>query len=247
MKGLKELSFYQCESEVVDLLQEIDANLTSLSIGGVPKKKPFWIGFVSRFKKLKDLRIEGPCKGIEEIGKLTNLRELELRSVSLPNLDFLNGLNKLWSVDLKLGGIKDFSALYKLPGIKYLELWMVKGVSDVSFISKMTSLQNLHLESLANISQLPSFKKLKKLRRVRLMNLKVLKRLDQLKKAPGLQDFIFTVIDQHQPEDLLPVLQNPQVNNLYVYFSSGKKNQAIQELAKKYGKRLSHMRDFVYK
>jgi hypothetical protein len=217
-----------------------------LSIETRESKTPLPVDFIARFKQLRELHIEGPCKGIEVIASLQHLQTLVLRSVSLPDLNFLKGLKKLWSLDIKLGGIKDFTALSKLPNLKYLELWMVKGVSDISFISQMTGLQNLHLESMINTEELPSFKKLKKLRRVRLMNLKGLKRLDNLKTAPALQDFIFTVIHKHQPEDLLPVLKNPKLKSLYVYFPSDKKNIDFGQLANNYGKQVSHMSDFVF-
>jgi hypothetical protein len=245
--GLEALSFYNVDSEVVGMLKKIAPDLKSLSIESRLSKKPLNIDFVSRFKKLQDLHIEGPCKGVEEIGKLQHLQKLVLRSVSIANLDFLKDLNKLWSVDLKLGSIKDFRALSKVPNLKYLEMWMVKGVSDISFISEMKELQNLHLESLINISDFPSFKKLTKLRRIRLMNMKGLKQFHKLKSAPALQDFMFTDIHELPPEDLLPVLQNPRLKNLYVYFPSNKKNIAFKALAKKYGKQASRMGDFVYK
>ena len=164
----------------------------------------------------------------------------------MPNLDFLGNLKNLWSVDIKLGGIKDFSVLSKLPKIKYLELWQVRSLSDISFISRMKELQYLHLESLINVVDLPSFDKLYKLRRVQLMNLKGLKKFEKLKSAPNLQDFFFTMIHQQQPEDLVPVLQNPSLKNVYVYFNSEKKNKIFKALIKTYGKEIFDYPDFIY-
>jgi len=246
MNELEELSFYRFEPEILEILKIINPdNIKSLSLEG-NLSKGYNVDFISKFNNLKSLYIEGPCKGIEEIGKLLNLEELVLRSISLPNLNFIGNLNKLWSIDIKLGGIKDFTVLSKLPQIKYLELWQIKGLSDISFISKMTELQNLHLESLINVTELPSFEKLKKLRRIKLMNLKGLKHFDKLKLAPNLRDFFFTMIHQLQPEDLLPVLQNPNLKNIYVYFPSDKKNNAFEALAKTHGKQLSDWPEFKY-
>jgi hypothetical protein len=246
MNGLEELSFYRFEPKLLEILKSISPNLKSLSIESNLSKK-MDIDFIGRFSKLEYLHIEGPCKGVEEIRKLYNLQKLILRSISLPNLDFIKDLNKLWSVDIKLGGIKDFTVLYKLPRIKYLELWQIKGLSDISFISKMTNLQNLHLESLTNVTDLPSLDKLKMLKRIKLMNLKGLKQFDNLKSAPNLQDFFFTMIHhQQQPEDLIPVLQNSNLKNIYVYFPSDKKNKAFGVLAKTYGKQISDWPEFIY-
>lgn len=246
MNELEELSFYRFEPEILEILKIINPdNIKSLSIES-NLSKGYNVDFISKFNNLKSLYIEGPCKGIEEIGKLLNLEELVLRSISLPNLNFICNLNKLWSIDIKLGGIKDFTVLSKLPQVKYLELWQIKGLSDISFISKMTALQNLHLESLINVTELPSFEKLKKLKRIKLMNLKGLKHFDKLKLAPNLRDFFFTMIHQLQPEDLLPVLQNPNLKNIYVYFPSDKKNKAFEALAKTHGKQLSDWPEYKY-
>ena len=77
---------------------------------------------ISRFKDLEYVYIEGQNKGIEAISESENLEKIVLRSVSSDNIDYLKGLKKLWSVNIKLGGIKDFSALMEIAGIKYLKL-----------------------------------------------------------------------------------------------------------------------------
>jgi hypothetical protein len=246
LNKLEEISFYCCETGLLEILNKINPeNIKSLSIEG-SLSKSYSVDFISKYINLKYLYIEGPCKGVEEIGKLINLEELVLRSISLPNLNFIGNLYKLWSIDIKLGGIKDFTILSELPQIKYLELWQIKGLSDISFISKMTGLQNLHLESLINVTDLPSLEKLKKLRRIKLMNLKGLKQFDKLKSAPNLEDFFFTMIHQQQPEDLIPVLENQNLKNVYVYFPSDKKNKAFEALVKTYGKTISDLPEFNY-
>lgn len=245
LNNLEELSIVDCEAELFEILRIIKPELKALSVGKSLTKK-LNIDFISRFSKLEYLFLEEHSKNIEEIGKLENLKEIVLRSVSVPNINFLKDLNKLWSIDIKLGGIKDFSILEQLPQVKYLELWQIKGLSDLSFISKMTGLQNLLLQSLTNVNALPSFINLPKLRRLSLMNLKGLEDFNALKTAPNLQDFFYTQIYQQQPEDLIPVLQNPKLKNAYVYFESNKKNTAFKELADSFGKQFSDWQDFIY-
>ena len=246
MNELEEISFYRFEPELLEILKVINPNnIKSLSIEN-NLSKGFNVDFISKFYNLKSLHIEGPCKGIEEIGKLLDLESLVLRSISYSNLDFIGNLTKLWSIDIKLGGIRDFTILSKLPQVKYLELWQIKGLSDISFIAKMTELQNLHLESLVNVTHFPSFEKLKKLRRIKLMNLKGLNNFDELKLVPNLQDFFFTMIHQQQPEDLIPVLQNTNLKYIYVNFPSDKNNKAFEELAKAHGKQISYLPEFIY-
>lgn len=146
----------------------------------------------------------------------------------------------------KVRGIKNFSVLEYLPNIKYLELWLIKGLKDISFVSNMKRLQNIHLESLTNIEELPSLDKLGDLRRIELMNLNGLRNINALKTAPRLQDFFYTDIKKLQPIDLIPVLENPNVKNIYTYFPSDKKNKEFEVLAKKYGKTISEFPDFIF-
>ncbi len=247
MNGIEDLSFYKFEPKLLDILKTMPPNIKSLSIE-TNLSKNYNIDYIARFNNLEYLYIEGSCKGVEEIGQLNNLQKLTLRSISLPNINFLKNLRKLWSVDIKLGGIKDFSILEELPNIKYLELWLIKGLKDISFISKMMGLQNIHIESLLNIDELPSLDKLINLRRVCLMNLNGLKNLNVLKTIPSLQDFYFTQIKKLQPTDLIPVLENPTVKNFYVYFPSDKKDKEFNALAAKYGKIIvnTNFPDFIY-
>ena len=235
MSGIEDLAIERCDLYFFEILKIIPTNITKLSIGSLSSKK-LNIDFISRFEKLESLYIEGHSKGIEAIGELTNLKELTLRSVTHPSLNFLKNLNLLTSLDIKLGTIKDFSILTNMPNIKYLELWYIKGLSDISFISEMTELQSLHLESLSNITALPNFEKLLKFRRIRLMSMNNLNDFTSLKIAPKLQDFFFTIINKQIPEDLIPVLENSTLKNIYVYFPSDKKNRLFQDLVLKFGK-----------
>jgi hypothetical protein len=234
MTGIEDFAIGRCDLEFFEILKIMPPNLKKLSLGELNSKK-LNIDFISRFEKLEKLSVQGHSKGIEAVGKLENLQDLTLRSISHPSLDFIKNLHQLWSLDIKLGGIKDFSILPQMPNIKYLELWYIKGLNEISFISEMTQLQSLHLESLANITALPSFDKLPKFRRIRLMNMTNLLNFETLKTAPILNDFFFTIINKQQPEDLLPVLQNPTLKNVYVYFPSDKKNNLFKELANKEG------------
>lgn len=235
MSDIEDLSIERCDIEFFEILKIMPTNITKLSLGSLKAKK-LNIDFISRFEKLESLYVEGHSKGIEAIGRLINLKELTLRSISHPSLYFLKDLNHLTSLDIKLGTVKDFSILPKMTNIKYLELWYIKGLTDISFISEMKELQSLHLESLSNITTLPNFDTMQKFRRIRLMNMNGLSDFSSLKTAPKLQDFFFTIINKQLPEDIIPVLENPTLINMYVYFPSEKKNKLFQSLVLKCGK-----------
>jgi hypothetical protein len=174
------------------------------------------------------LYLEGQQKGIEAISNLKKLEKIVLRSISTNNVDFLINLEHLWSVDIKLGGIKDLSSLTTLPKLKYLELWQVRDLADLSFISKLGTLQNLFIQSLKQLTKLPDFSNNRKLRRIYLENLKGLNDLSTLKNAPSLKEFIYVLAENQEPENILPALENPHVEMVFCKFGSDKKNNNFE-------------------
>jgi hypothetical protein len=245
LKNLEELHVGIYHLDCFQFLDEINVNLKRLLLGSTFSKKPS-IKSLSRFKSLEFLYLDGQMNGIEAINTLKNLQKIVLRSISTKNLNFLIGLNNLWSVDIKLGGIKDFSALVQLPSLKYLELWQINKLADISYISNLSALQNLFIQSLRNVEALPSFEKNCVLRRVYLENMKGLKDLSSLKTAPVLEEFIYSMAQNQKIENLKPVLENRSVKQVAVGFGSVNKNNLFDELVAKNGKQVYHYHDFKY-
>ncbi len=229
-----------------DFLHKINPYLKHLSLYQTQSKKPR-IEALGRFEQLEYLLLEGQQKGIEAVSSLKQLKQIVLRSISTKDVDYLKNLEHLWSVDIKLGGIKDFTGLTALPSIKYLELWQVLGLADLSFISDLKTLQNLFIQSLRHLSKLPDFSNNINLRRIYFENLKGLKDLSSLKKVPNLKDFIYVLAQNQEPEDILSVLENPSVKKVFCRFGSDRKNNRFDELAKQYNKSEYVYRKFKYK
>jgi hypothetical protein len=226
LRGLS-LDIYNLDS--FDILYEVPETIESLLLGSTKSKKPNLSPLV-RLTNLKELYIEGQQKGIEVLSKLTNLEDLTLRSITTDNLDYLIPLSNLWSLDIKLGGIKDLSAIAGMKNIKYLELWQIRGLSDISVISSLLGLQNLFLQSLPNITKLPSFDYLKSLRRIVIENMKGLIDISSLETAPVLEEFIHTEASNMHPEDYISLLKNPSLKMASVGMGSNKKNEAFSKL-----------------
>jgi len=245
LNNLETLGVGIFELDNFDFLNEINPNIKKLYLHQTRSKKPR-IDAIARFVQLEDLYLEGQSKGIESINNLKKLQDVTLRSISTPNLDYLKGLKHLWSVDVKLGGIKEFGALQTLHNLKYLELWQVRELSNLAFISDLTSLQNLFIQSLPNVVELPDLDKLYKLRRICLENLKGLKKLDALRTAPSLSEFTYGMAQNQEPENLLPVLENKNVTSVFCMFGSDKKNNHFKELANNFGKSQYKYEKFLY-
>lgn len=159
-----------------------------------------------------------------------------MHSISTRNLNYLDGLERLWSVRIGLGGTKEFGVLTKLTNLKHLEINQVRAVGELSFISEVTPLQNLSIHSLRQVKELPDFSNLANLRRIYLENLTGLKDLASLELAPVLNEFIHVNAKNLAPEDLSPVLKNGNVRTVHCGFGSSRKNHAFSMLAKQYGK-----------
>jgi len=208
--------------------------IRKISLGATKSKQPR-LDLLERFQNLNVLYIEGQQKDIEVISSLTRLEDLTLRSISPAGLSFVQNLQNLWSLDIKLGGIRDISALEGLNQIKYLELWQVKGLSDINVISTMLGLQYLFLQSLRNVYSIPDLSKLTALRRIYLENMKGLKDISLLSSAPSLQEFIHVSATGMEPEDYEGLLKLSSLKKVSVGFGSTKKNCTFRALAARYG------------
>lgn len=245
IKDLEELWVDVYDLSNFDFLDRLPVTLRTLGLGETSSRRPS-IASISRFEQLTYLFLERQQKDIDSIRSLKNLEKIVLRSISTKDVGYLKGLEKLWSVDVKLGGIKDFNVLSTLPNLKYLELWMVRGLRDLSFISSITSLQNLFLQSLKQVTELPDFSRLKQLRRIHLEDLKGLVNLTTLEFAPALNEFSYTMAQNQAVENLLPVLLNPNTKAVGCWFGSDKKNRRFELLLKEYGKESYIYSEFQY-
>ena len=235
--NLEELMVGVSSLEDFEFLNAIPDGITSLSLTATKSKKPR-LDALARFHSLRKLYLEGQQQGIEVLSQLSTLEDVTLRSISTKNLDYVAGLPRLWSLDIKLGGIRDFSSIAYKQSIKYLELWQVRGLSDLSFISSLTGLQYLFLQSLRNIILIPDLSALTKLRRLHLKNMKGLADVSAILQAPALENFSHVSAQNILPEQYKGLLLMPTLERVHIGFGSQKKNDAFAELAIRHGKNL---------
>ncbi len=105
----------------LDGLRFLRDDLAELSIGWTAK--PLALAPIARFDRLTTLAIERQHGGIELIGGFSQLEDLTLRSMTLPDLSLLLPLTNLRSLDIKFGGTRDLSLLPRIGALTYLELW----------------------------------------------------------------------------------------------------------------------------
>jgi len=231
--------------EDLGFLNEVSDEIESISIGTTRSKKPD-LAPLARFSKMKRIYLEGQRKNIEVVSQLGNLEKVVLRSITVPDLEFLKPLERLWSLEIKLGGTKNLAALKGMTRLKYLELWQVLGLSDLDVISTLTGLQYLFLQSLTRVGNLPDFRELTSLRRISLETMKRLQDVSTLRHAPALIEYIHIAANNLQPGDYLPLLENENVRKVRIGFGSDKKNNAFKALLSKYGKEWAEFKPFEF-
>jgi hypothetical protein len=133
-------------------------------------------------------------------------------------------------LDIKLGGTKDLSLLPEIGQLKYLELWMIRGLTDLQAISDVTSLQFLFLQALRRVEKLPSFKKLQKLRRLHLETMKGVDDISPIAQAPALQELVVADMPQLQPEQFRCLETHPTLKAVRIGLGSKKKNETVNRI-----------------
>jgi len=199
LEKLETLSIGIYSLDNFNFLRTIPGGLRELALARTKSKRPR-LDELGRFHSLQRLYLEGQQSGIEVLSNLTTLERLTLRSISTDHLGYLERLDRIWSLEVKLGGIKDFSALEGKQSLKYLELWQIRGLRDLSFISSQSGLQYVFLQALRNVIAIPDLSRLVKLRRLSLENMKVLVDVEALSSAPTLTEFIHVSANNMRPQ-----------------------------------------------
>lgn len=232
---LEALSLGIFELHDFGVLHSVSPALHTLSIGATRSKKPR-LDALGRFKALKAVSLESQSNGIEVLGELGALEDVTLRSITTPDLRYLAPLKRLWSLDIKLGGIRSFEGIEGKAAIKYLELWQIRELADADVLQSLPGLQNVFLQSLPRIQGLPPLGTCNALRRVVFQNMKGLGNFAALEEAPALEEFALVEGNRQQPEQLVPVLRNPVIRRVSAMFGSDRKNEAFARLRATYGK-----------
>lgn len=212
----------------LDGLRHLPAELEELVIGET--KGRLDLAGLARFGELDTLFLEGQTRNLEVISGLTRLRDLTLRSITMPDLSLLLPLRGLRSLDLKLGGTRDLNLLPRVGELRYLELWLIRGLTDVSAIGGVASLRALFLQALRQVETLPDLGRATSLRRVRLETMKGLRDLSPLRTAPALRDLELIDMRHLQPEDLAVLKGMPTLEAVTPGLGSHRKNDAAAAL-----------------
>jgi internalin A len=208
----------------LDGLRHLPLDVEELAIGVTAPRHD--VSVIGRFSRLRSLWLEGHTKGIDVLSSLTELERLSLRSITLPDLSLLLPLRGLRSFELKLGGTTDLRLLPRIGQIRYLELWLIRGLDDIEAIGRMPQLRALFLQALKRVERLPDFGGAPNLRWIRLETMKGLNDLRPLATAPALEEIVLVDMPQLGVDDLRPLLGAPRLRAASLGLGSVRKNEA---------------------
>ena len=212
----------------LDGLRHLPTDLEELGIGATKVKLD--LAGLSRFPELRWLFLEGQTKHLEVVSGLTQLDDLTLRSITMPDLSLLLPLTRLRSLDIKLGGTRDLRLLPRVGELWYVELWMIRGLTDVTAVGAISSLRVLFLQALRQVETLPDLRAATSLRRIRLETMKGLRDLRPLATAPALEAVELIDMRHLRPEDLAPLVGLPNLKAVTPGLGSHRKNEAATAL-----------------
>lgn len=203
---------------------------TARALGIGPSHKRLSLRPLEHFVNLQHLLIAGQAKHIDVLAKLHSLCTLTLGSVPLKDLSFLEPLTDLRALNLRSGSTPDLSQLPTIGRLEYLELWMVRGLSNLSPISELKDLSYLHLESLGQVERLPDLTELHALETIWLQSMKSLVDLSPLLSAPALRHVGLVAMPHLQPENVSVLSSSNTLEGLRIDLGSRRKNAATQKL-----------------
>lgn len=210
----------------LDGLRHLPEDLSGLSIGAT--ERPLDLGILARFRRLKLLSLEAQTRNLAVVSGLTSLENLTLRSITLPDLTMLLPLTRLLSLDIKLGGTKDLALLPSIGRIRYLELWLIRGLADIGPVGAMPDLEYLFLQALKQVRTLPDFSRAVNLRRIHLETMKGIRDLRPIATAPSLEELLLIDMRHLKPEDLRPLVGLPRLTAVTAALGSFRKSGAAQ-------------------
>jgi internalin A len=224
-------SLYVCCLSIEDIsgIGHLGRDLAAFSLGPTVKKR-FSLSPLERFTRLGTLSLHGQMKDIEVIGKLTALRRLVLRSITLPNLKLLLPLRRLERFELKLGATRDLRELPDIGRLRYFEAFLVRGLADLAPVAALPALECLFLQALKRVTTLPSFRAAAALRWVILWTMTGLKNLAPLAEAPELRSLVAYDMGHLAPEAFRPFVGHRTLKAARIGLGSDRKNEAVDAL-----------------
>nr|WP_315423365.1 hypothetical protein [uncultured Pedobacter sp.] len=197
-------------------------DLKRLSIGET-KSTSVDVSFVSEFRSLESLYIDGMKKGLDCISKLSALKVLTLRGVKLANLNMIFGLENLRELNLLYGSYKNLEAISSAKNLQILEISRTRQIPNFSFLDSLGNLISLTFEGMSKMEVLPDLKGLINLKKIQIDNnssLTDISAVEQLKKLEQLVIFFPENFKAEFRRTILSQMTRVLLNSTTIKFST---------------------------
>lgn len=164
-------------------------DLAGLSIGET-KSTTVDLSFISVFKNLKYLYVDGMKKGLESVSQLDNLEVLTFRGVKLPDLEKIRYLKGIKELNLLFGSYKNLDAISTQKNLKELEISRTRQISNYVFLNSLIDLKTLIFEGMSQMESLPNLKGLNSLTKIQIDNNSRLTDITPVKDLKSLETFL---------------------------------------------------------
>jgi internalin A len=216
--------------ELADIagFSHLRGGLTELTFGETKKK--FSLRFVETLPHLKKLFLVRHKTDLHCICGLTELEDLGLSGITLPDLSLLLPLVKLRKLALLLGGTTNLTGLAQLPELEDLFLMRITKLSDLGILADVVGLKTLRLDWMRNVTSLPGFNRLGRLDDVTLDTMKGLTDLSPLAAAPALRRLVVAGMPQLTADSFRCFIQHPRLRELWAGTGRSRVNAQIKQM-----------------
>jgi internalin A len=221
-----QLSLYDLED--VTGFSHVAGTLEQLTFDST--KRTFSLRFLATMPNLKELFLVRHKKDISVLGSLSNLTDLGLSGITLPDLSLLVSLTGLRVLSIFLGGTTNLALLPRLSLLEHLWLMRVIKLSDLRVLGDLVALTKLKLDGLRNVTTLPSLARLVRLADVTLDTMKGLTDLSPVAAAPALRRLSVADMPQLTADSFRCFLGHPQLDELWAYTGRSKLNDAVKRM-----------------
>lgn len=228
-------------SDYTPLLQ--NKLLTDLGIGET-KSTAVDLSFISEFKELTTLWVDGMKKGLESASELKKLERLTFRGVKMNNLDLINNLENLRQLRLLFGSYKDLDAISNVKSIRTLEISRTRQIPNYNFLKSMDNLNSLYFEGMSKMEKLPDLSGLTNLKRIQIDNNSRLTDITNLNQLQNLETFLLFFPENFkaayrkelfkQAIDFLLESETVKYTNLFFWLENDVKKQLEEKGIKKW-------------
>lgn len=224
-----EVSIDWFRTKSLDALRHLNPRLKSLSIGPTSSKRISLEG-IRRFTHLRKLSVDGQIDVLHHFDCFPRLEALYLRGVGCSDLRWVDRIPRLWWLWHGLCSTKSLEGIERAANLQYMELWLIKGLSDLVPIGNIDSLEELKLESLSRVGRLPCLSRLTKLRGMELTHMKALRDLSPIVQSKSIEDLYIWNARHHRPEDFRCLVGHASLRFVSLALGSDRKNKAVHDM-----------------